>query len=529
MNYNEKSSYVDVNECTSRGACSISPTISSLSELAMTFLKQIAFYVLKLEKLGGSNDNIKQEIVKVLASLVSVNEFSEEQLFKIVKNEYGILQNTITTYNNRCNKSSFKFEDIGFNSNTTLSQAISIGEKIFLTNYNLHTTEIKNLSSILEIVMKSLSLNLIKLADFNNFDTSICDEIIKALNIFNSKRLSGSRISNVITKLSTLDYRVQLKISKLLLKSFGGVSKVTLSHSTRKGKAILVSGNNFFDLLKILEETKDMDVDIYTHSNLLITHALKTFHQFKHLQGHYGGLTDNCILDFATFPGAILITKNSKSNTEYLYRGQLFSTDYIVPKGVIQIQNNDYSQLIETAKASKGFAKGKTKPDSELGYKEKELNLKLDEIASKLTNNEIKRLYIVGIDALRQSQSEYFREFFDKLKDDEFAISFAYNSRRENVLTIPIGNYIPLAMKILKKLFSNFSISDKKIFFMFTTCDVMTISGIITLKNLGCKNIYMAKCLPTLINPSVFETFSKKYSIKTTTSPKKDLQAIRAK
>jgi hydroxylamine reductase (hybrid-cluster protein) len=64
---------------------------------------------------------------------------------------------------------------------------------------------------------------------------------------------------------------------------------------------------------------------------------------------------------------------------------------------------------------------------------------------------------------------------------------------------------------------------------MFTTCDVMTISGIVTLKNFGCKNIYMTKCSPTLINPSVFSTFSKKYSIRTTNDPQKDLEKIRAK
>ncbi len=55
----------------------------------------------------------------------------------------------------------------------------------------------------------------------------------------------------------------------------------------------------------------------------------------------------------------------------------------------------------------------------------------------------------------------------------------------------------------------------------------MTISNIIILKNKDAKNIHMAKCQPTIINPSVFETFSNTYSIKTTTNPENDLNLIR--
>ena len=97
--YNARNSHIDVNECTSRGACSISPSISSLSELAMVFLQHIAYYVIRLEKLGASNDKLKFDIINILASFVSVNEFSEEQLFEIVQNAFFMLEDTKKTYN----------------------------------------------------------------------------------------------------------------------------------------------------------------------------------------------------------------------------------------------------------------------------------------------------------------------------------------------------------------------------------------------------------------------------------------------
>lgn len=533
MKYNNEynHNYIDVNECTSRGACSISPTIASLEELSIIFLQHLAYYILKLNELGASNNEIQYEIIKVLASLVTVNEFSENQLFSIIQNEYFMLNNTKATYKKLCKEKNIHSKDLKnieeFNSTTTLPKAIALGEKIFLQKYYKKTTEQKNLTEILYIVVKSVSINLIKLSDFENIDSNIYHEILITLNLLNNKKVTTTEILSRIKELSRYDKELQIRISDSLEKFFGKIAKTEVSHSTRKGKAILVSGNNFFDLMKILNETKDKDIDIYTHSNLLITHALQKFHEFPHLKGHYGDTTENCILDFATFPGSILLTKNARTNNEYLYRGRLFSSDYIVPNGVIKIENDDYTPVIETTLKAKGFSKGKTKDNTIIGYNEDEILEQFSQIIEKINSNSLNRLYIIGLDAHTELQKEYFNELFSKLQDNEFAISFGYESKKENVLTINIGNYVPLATNILKKLFAKYSITSDKLVFFFTTCDVMTISSIVMLSSLGAKKIYMAQCPPTLVNPSVYETFNKTFNINTTTTVKEDLQKIR--
>ena len=43
-----KRNYLDTNECTSRGACSVSPSIASMEEVAILFLQQLADYSFKL-------------------------------------------------------------------------------------------------------------------------------------------------------------------------------------------------------------------------------------------------------------------------------------------------------------------------------------------------------------------------------------------------------------------------------------------------------------------------------------------------
>jgi len=530
MNYNYNIR-PDMDECSSRGTCSIPPAISALQELLLVMLQQTAYYILQLERLGASNENIKFEITNTLASLVSVNEFSDLQLYEILRNVYFLLEDTRKNYIKFSKDENSQINGLkqikGFNSETRIAQAISTGEKIQRNKYKNYSGEVRDFKEILLILLKSVCLNLIKLKDFNGFDNLVYHEVLNTLNLFNSDEIKTGIIKEKISLLAEYDHQLELKISKLLLETFGGIQETEVSHSTRSGKAILVSGNNFFDLINLLEKTKDENIDIYTHSNLLIVHALGKFRQYPNLRGHYGDLTESCILDFATFPGAILLTKNFRSNRDYFYRGRLFSTDYIVPNGVIKIENNDFTPLINTAKYAKGFSKGRVKDNTKLGYNENELKISLKSISEKLKSGEIKRLYIVGNNAHQEVQRLYFKDFFKHLSDDEFVISFSYVSKRDNVLTINTGDYMPLVSGVLKSFFDLYPVTSDNVYFMFTTCDAMTISVIVLLKKYGAKNIYMSECTPTIINPPAFQAYVQEYNINITSGARADLENIR--
>ena len=530
-NFNEYKKPIEINECISRGTCSLTPNIAILQELAIIFLQQTSHYIILLEKQGAKNQSINNKIIETMGSLVSVNEYSDTQLFSIIQNEIYLLKNVKDTYYKLCKENNIRVnrlkKPVELNKDTTLAQAIEFGEKYINEKGKNYSRQEKNLIIILEMVLKSVCLNLTKLLDFEESENENISHVIETLDLFNHSKLNEKTLNEQITKLAEIDHNIQIKICKLMIDKFEGISETQVSHSTRKGKAILVSGNNFFDLLTLLEKTKDLNIDIYTHSNLLITHALKKFKNYDNLMGHFGDVTENCLIDFATFPGAILLTKNSKNNTEYFYRGRLFSTDDMVPDGVIKIKNQNFDELIVAAQTTRGFSKGRIKEDSIIGYNENEIDAKLNEITTKFINKEIQHLYIIGIDAHLELQKEYFLEFFRELEDNEFAISFSYSSNRENVLTIPIGNYIPLVTNILMKIFDKILIADERITFFLTTCDVMSISSLITLKNYNATNLYLAKCPPTFINPSVYKTLTQNYKIKTTSTPKKDLEIIR--
>ena len=103
----------------------------------------------------------------------------------------------------------------------------------------------------------------------------------------------------------------------------------------------------------VLDKLKNENIDIYTHDEMMLAHTFPKFSEYTHLKGQFGQGVENCLLDFATFPGPIILTKHSLHNIENFYRGSLFTTDYISsPKGIIKIENNDLSDLKYLTKLS---------------------------------------------------------------------------------------------------------------------------------------------------------------------------------
>lgn len=530
MNNNNFHDYTGSSDsCTSRGACSISPSIAALQELLLYLIKQISYYILELDKFNLNNEKLIKDVINSLSSLILINELNEKQLYSLIVQNYYTLNNAKTTYENICSKRNiscnFIENKINFDEKTPLYSAINIGENIQKSNYSKKNIIIRNYEQILLLLVKSVCSNISRLYDYSVCNKLSIISVFRVLNLLNNEKLELHQLQESTNLLAKKDFELNLMLSDELQKNFGKVAETKLSHSSRHGKAILVSGNNFFDLLNVLELTKDKNIDVYTHSGLLIAHALEKFKTYKHLIAHYGDTNTDCIVDFGTFPGAILLTNNSQNNTEFLYRGRIFSNDYNIPQGVIKIENSDYSPLVNSALSSKGFTKGKQKPDTKLGFNDEKFFVFMDKIMERLVKSEIRHLYVVIGNTISALQSEYFRIFQNNIKDNEFMLSFSYGENSKNALVLNLGDYYPLIIDLVYKIFHN-RLDNNKITFIFNTCNIRIISGIIMLKNSNVKNIYISHCSPRLVNPSVFDTFIQKYNLKLTSNPIDDLKSM---
>lgn len=523
MFYNSSESF-EYNDCVSHGACSVSPNITSMQEIMFILLRQISYYILKLKNFGIEKENIIYDIMFQLAFIDSLRDLSEAQILEMFSKQYSNLVKTRKEYLKLCKESNSSCEDLKnllkFSAKTNLSYIVKRGDKEFLQKYKRLGLNEKSYAEILSAVIKSVCVNWINLHDYGSYGKFASDSVLNALNLFNSSRVSTQKIKVYIDELAKFDMELLKQINELQNKEFGKIQQTSVSTSTTPGKAIMVSGSNMNDLKKLLDILKDEEIDVYTNGNLLIAHAFPLFKEYKNLKGHFGSGIFNTILDFATFPGAILLTRNETQNIEYLYRGRLFTTDEMSAKGVVKIENNDFKPLIESTLQAKGFAKGQKRQEEIIGFDEDKLNTELDKIIEK--NPE--KIFIIGPSNLSINQIDYFKKFFCSMPDDNYAISFSYNPNKENVLHINIGNDYALLYSFLHTIFQKIPINSEKLAFFLTKCDVNSLSNIVSLKNNGAKNIFLSDCPPLVINPAVLKAFTKLYDINEITTPKEDLK-----
>lgn len=82
MDYGENMSY---NDCAVDGYCSIDPIMYSLMEVLLYELKQITYYIIKMQELGYENKALKSRIINYLSLILIGYEFNREEFQALLK------------------------------------------------------------------------------------------------------------------------------------------------------------------------------------------------------------------------------------------------------------------------------------------------------------------------------------------------------------------------------------------------------------------------------------------------------------
>lgn len=521
---------METDECITKGICPISPSLSFLHEVIKSYLKELAFYLLKLKELGINNEKIKENILDVISGLITNVDYSEEQFSAISTRLYADLSQAKDLYFSLCEKNNIKAEYISSKfknpKKRTLSDAIRLGQSIIAGKKDSYSAEQKKFFELIYIIIKSLCIHLVELKDLDSDQDEAYDSLLHLLNIMNSPSVALEELNSTIKKIVELDHETMQKLQETREERYGEIIPTEISLSSRPNKAILVTGTNLKELELLLEATQNKGIDIYTHGLMIMAHSFPKLRAYPHLFGHFGKGTDTYLLDFAAFPGAIFMTKHSFQRVEKLYRSSIFTSDLIAPRGVTTIRNNNFEPLIQSALRAKGFTEEKKNSPVKIDLQQRNILQKISEVADKIEKGEIKHFFIIGRSNYTKTQKEYFEKFLDLLEDDCFVLSFSYTNDSKNILLAPPDYSFQIIYKALKVLTKKISMSDLKPNILYTRCDALTIPNILQIKFMGAEKIYATDCSPHLINPSVVETVREMYGIKRYTNPKADLDEM---
>ncbi len=535
MNYDYyQKTACEYDEFINKGFCAANPSVSALQETLLIFLEELAYYLLKLKEFGASNEIIKQHIIEAVSGMITNIDYEPEELKNLIKTLTDDLNQARSLYANMCKKNNveaFFLKPCFRNLNSfVISEIFKKAEKYYIMRNTEYTFEQKNLFDIIILLIKRLCFKIIQIKSYSKDYDAAYIKILELLNILNTKDTPVSEIKLAIEQGNAVYYELLKDLYAAQEEFHGKREAVYIPFAPRNGKAILVSGIDLRQLEKVLIATKNKGIDVYTHGmTMLMAHTLSNFRKYNHLVGHYGKGSESSLFDFASFPGAILMTRYLFQKVEYLYKGRLFTTDSFAPSGIIKIKDDNFEPLIQAALQAKGFTKQEQEVILKVGFRQKEIEEKISDIIKKMKTKKIKHLYFIGILNNKSDFKEYFDKFLKLMPKDCYALSLSHEKNEENILHVDSFYDYLFIYRILEQINKANDIGKLNITIFITKCDQYTLTNVINFINMGIKNIYLCKCIPNIINPTMLETLKKTFNIKEFCNPKEDLKNTLAK
>lgn len=521
------------NECAIEGYCSVDPILYSLMEVLLYELKQLTYYYIKMQEIGYESKIFKDKIINYMSLVVIGYEFNRDEFQKLLEEIHNVKENVKTAYTTVCDtknidcqvlKSNINFEQ---KNSFDLSSLVNQGEKQAINRNKLLKTNIKNLYEIILNLIKSASIRLIEMKNYTEDYIPEEDAILKLFNNLNFSTINDEKLTRKINDFAKINYEIHKKLHLLKEEYYGKITLNKIEIGVKKGKSILVSGQNLKDLEDILEATKNEDINIYTHNGLVVAHAYPKFLAYKNLIGHYQMSIDSVQYDFSTFKGPIVVIRNFQYLLDKLYRGRIFTTNLVAEKGMTKIKENNFQKLIETTKESNGFLHDHIIANVKVGYDENFVMKKIDELIDKIKNKEIKHLVVIGLLNHSVIQSKYLDNLEKNLPNDYYVISTTLPSKKENVLYLDSFFNSSLIYKILAHIKKEIDFNTFPVSMFITTCNLHTLSHLFNLKYLGLKNIYLPECTSNVITPVMLDFLKTKFGYKQcSNNPKIDLENL---
>lgn len=114
----------------------------------------------------------------------------------------------------------------------------------------------------------------------------------------------------IVLEVGEVNFACMEMLDKANTETYGKPVPATVPLMVEKGPFIVITGHDLYDLKRLLEQTKDKGINIYTHGEMLPAHGYPELKKYPHLKGNFGTAWQNQQKEFANLPAPILFTTN---------------------------------------------------------------------------------------------------------------------------------------------------------------------------------------------------------------------------
>ncbi|CAK5002818.1 unnamed protein product [Aphanomyces euteiches] len=540
--------------CTKIGVCGKTPTVAALQDLLVDHLKQLSWFAHQIR------------LVDPDADLNQVDRFTLVALFSTLTNVNFDATRFVTfieqtkEFTNQLNK---QYVDICAAKNQTparvpwkrteanvldIEELVASGRKVgVLSRLRAGRNDaLVGLQEMLVYGLKGLAAYTDHSLQFGKENVEIYHFIHEAFNFLWTPE--AAKIDNVVEMLMRCG-QVNLTALALLHESnntYGAQSPAVVSCLPRPGKCILVSGHDLKMLHDVLEACAaykaeyGVHINVFTHGELLPAHGYPALRESPHLAGHFGAAWQRQSLEFAHFPGSILMTTNCLTHPKMEYKERLFTAGAVGWEGIPHLEN-DYKPLIDLAVASKGFTADdvafsypanpfvKAAEKYHVGWGSETVIGAAPTVLQAVSDGHISRFYVIGGCDGYEGERSYYTDLAAALPSTSVVLTVGCGKFRINHLDMgTIGetgiprlldlgqcndsySAVQIALALAQAL--HCGVNDLPLSIVLSWFEQKAVVVLLTLLSLGIRNIRVGPTVPAFLRPSIFKVLHEKFNL----------------
>ena len=327
--------------------------------------------------------------------------------------------------------------------------------------------------------------------------------------------------------------RQNLRTMQLLndghVETFGKPVPAEVYEGTKPGPGILVTGHDMVDLMDLLKQCEGTDVKVYTHGEMIPAHMYPALKNHPNLAGHWGGAWQLQRDEFESFGGAILATTNcimpARPNAQYVNR--MFTTRVTAMPGATRLTTNDFTPVIEAAKAAGSLPERHIKTTT-VGFHWSVLLDLAPQIVEAIKAGQITRFFVIGGCDGHEPGRNYFSEYAQSAPDSSVILTLGCGKYRirdydygtvagfPRLLDMGQCNDAYGAIQIALALAEVFKcgVNDLPLTLVLSWFEQKAVAVLLTLLSLGVKGITIGPAAPAFISPGVFKILQEAFDLK---------------
>ena len=531
--------------CTEFATCGKDENSAILQDLLIHATKGIAQYNHRARQLGAQDRQVDRFILEALFATVTNVNFDSERLAETLQQAARVRDTAKRLYQDAAAKAGKSIEELSGAATWTPAEdvpgLVQQGEMVsVLSRRDRFGPDAAGLQELLLYGVKGAAAYADHALILDSEDDEVYAFFSEALWDLAEQAPEVDRLVGLCLKCGEINLKVMELLDAAHTNTYGHPTPTSVRVEPVKGKAILVSGHDLKDLEELLKQTEGKGINIYTHGEMLPAHGYPGLKKYSHFVGNYGGAWQDQKLEFAKFPGAILMTTNCIQEPNELYQDRIFTCGLVAWPGVKHISNRDFTPVIEAALAAPGFAEDGPDRSITVGFGHNAVLGVADQVIEGVKSGAIKRFFLIGgCDGARTGR-DYFTEFAESVPDDCVILTLACGKFRFNKLDFGTIGGIPRlldlgqcndaysAIKIASALADAFKcgVNDLPLSMILSWFEQKAVAILLTLLHLGIKNIRLGPTLPAFVTPNVLNVLVENFNLMPIKSAREDLDAI---